>query len=799
LARTTYTIEDMRAFARQKDGQCLSGKYINNSTPLLWKCNKCQNKWPARFANIKTGHWCPKCAKINSAKKRRLSIDDMHDLATLRGGKCKSKKYINAKTPLKWQCGKCEYIFRARPYNVKTGYWCPECGKERTGKSHRKYTFEKVKIIAKKYNILCLDFFYEEGHAQAQLECIECNHKWKTRVSRFVNKMKSCPQCSIKEGGEKSRLYTIGDANTLAKKRGGVFLSKSYARAYDVYTWKCHVKKHPKFQKTFSQVKGGQWCTKCRYEKASKTLLGRSTKNPDVTYSIKYAQDHAKSKNGECLSKKYTGYDVKMHWKCYECNHDWWAGFNSIVGSGTWCPHCVGREKNTQDMMDIATQYGGLFLSDNYMKPPHKMKWWCNNGHEFEADWNTIYSGAWCSECSGSFGERISRGLLQKIFQEPFPKLKPKWLKIGNKIRLELDGFSEKLNIAFEYHGEQHSRPIEFFHGKNSDSEYKKRVEYDAIKLKLCAQNGVKLIVIWSYTDLTNLSEIIQSVESSIIEAGLDVPQYTLPNTHGEILPSDLSTLQVIAKEREGTLISDAFLGWAKKHEWRCKNGHEWPAEAGRVRDGSWCFKCSVATSGKKRFKYSIQDLQEFAQTKGGECLSIEYIGTNKKYLWKCGDCNNKWEAPASRIMNGGWCPECGLIKNALARRKYKIDDLHQWAQKKKGKCLTDEYLGFDELYEWQCKKNHKWPASWSSIKGGTWCAECSQKKKKTIEDMHALAHKNKGKCISTEYINSHTHLIWRCKYGNEFPAMPTNIQRGKWCPCVECRRDKAQERKTNK
>lgn len=57
---------------------------------------------------------------------------------------------------------------------------------------------------------------------------------------------------------------------------------------------------------------------------------------------------------------------------------------------------------------------------------------------------------------------------------------------------------------------------------------------------------------------------------------------------------------------------------------------------------------------------------QKHAQDKKGLCLSEEYLGVNKKMLWKCDDINHKeWLATYSKVLSdGSWCPECAKEKN---------------------------------------------------------------------------------------------------------------------------------------
>ena len=36
-----------------------------------------------------------------------------------------------------------------------------------------------------------------------------------------------------------------------------------------------------------------------------------------------------------------------------------------------------------------------------------------------------------------------------------------------------------------------------------------------------------------------------------------------------------------------------------------------------------------------------------------------------------------------------------------------------------------------------------------------------------TIKDMQGIAEARGGKCLSTEYVNSNTHLEWECSEGH--------------------------------
>ena len=67
----------------------------------------------------------------------------MHTLAKAMNGECLSDKYVNAHTKLTWKCNVCNEIWEARPANVKTGYCCPKCARDRLNKANEK---RKLKI-----------------------------------------------------------------------------------------------------------------------------------------------------------------------------------------------------------------------------------------------------------------------------------------------------------------------------------------------------------------------------------------------------------------------------------------------------------------------------------------------------------------------------------------------------------------------------------------------------------------------------------------------------------------------------
>ena len=115
---------------------------------------------------------------------------------------------------------------------------------------------------------------------------------------------------------------------------------------------------------------------------------------------------------------------------------------------------------------------------------------------------------------------------------------------------------------------------------------------------------------------------------------------------------------------------------------------------------------------------------------------------------------------------------------------KYKkFDIINEIVKNKNGTLLTDVYINSTDKFNVKCSKGHIFETYADNLKNGKrWCPVCSKKKKHTIEEMHELAHKNQGICLSTEYINNSTELEWMCSNKHKFYTVPKCVLNGHWC-----------------
>ena len=102
----------------------------------------------------------------------------------------------------------------------------------------------------------------------------------------------------------------------------------------------------------------------------------------------------------------------------------------------------------------------------------------------------TIYKNLQKSPRSNS--EALAIQFIEEITGERFPTAFPSWLKWNGK-NLELDGYCKKLRIGLEFSGPLHTK---WYSSTEPYQKYYERVIRDIVKQKLCAKNGVTLIVI---------------------------------------------------------------------------------------------------------------------------------------------------------------------------------------------------------------------------------------------------------------------------------------------------------------
>lgn len=332
------------------------------------------------------------------------------------------------------------------------------------------------------------------------------------------------------------------------------------------------------------------------------------------------------------------------------------------------CARLSRKRYCIDDMRGLAAERGGHCLSAQYISADTHLRWRCARGHEWNASPGNVRAGTWCPECcktGASAGERICREILRHMFGRPFIKCRPQWLISDQGNLLELDGLAEpcvanEQPLAFEYQGNQHYGVV----GRAASRDrLLRQQERDALKRRLCWEQGVCLIVVPAFVRLGDLSGCIDQVEASVLFAGVVIPRkWKRPSELPAVWrplewalggTGRVELLRATALARGGELLSVSAVGARDRLRWRCRMGHEWGATARNVLSNrSWCPVCAENHPG------TIESLRAVAIERGGQCLSTGYVGSQQKHAWCC-SLGHVWEAIANNVVRGSWCPVC--------------------------------------------------------------------------------------------------------------------------------------------
>lgn len=194
----------------------------------------------------------------------KSTIEDMREIAKLRGGECLSRVYTDSRTKLRWRCSK-GHAWRAVPHNVRRGDWCQQCHLEKLHSS-RRLTVEEMRGLARMKGGECLSEEYSGIYVKQRWRCGK-GHVWETSPAS-IKYGSWCPVC----GGK--RKLTIEEMRSIAVSRGGKCLSKKYVNSQTKLKWRCS--KGHVWEAIPASVRQGRWCRRCAAKKreAGKRMAG---------------------------------------------------------------------------------------------------------------------------------------------------------------------------------------------------------------------------------------------------------------------------------------------------------------------------------------------------------------------------------------------------------------------------------------------------------------------------------------------------------------------------------------------
>jgi hypothetical protein len=93
---------------------------VKSAKIVWWLCDNGHETQARIYQRVST-----QC--IDCSNQRILTIEEMRDLASKKGGECLSSTYINNQTYLLWQCKEKHPPWKAKARDIQRGRWCPYC------------------------------------------------------------------------------------------------------------------------------------------------------------------------------------------------------------------------------------------------------------------------------------------------------------------------------------------------------------------------------------------------------------------------------------------------------------------------------------------------------------------------------------------------------------------------------------------------------------------------------------------------------------------------------------------------
>lgn len=195
------------------------------------------------------------------------------------------------------------------------------------------------------------------------------------------------------------------------------------------------------------------------------------------------------------FEETYVNYTSKTKIVCPEHGEFWQTPRDHLQGHR--CPMCAKEIAISKlsitfsEFLEKAKKIHGdeyAYDEKSYEGYSKQMRIICKTHGEFWQKPFNHMKGHGCPMCSFSKMEKQVKNIFERLNITYEPQKKFDWLKYINK--LSLDYYLPDYNIAIECQGKQHFEPVEPFGG---EKEFKKLVERDACKKRLCEENGVIL------------------------------------------------------------------------------------------------------------------------------------------------------------------------------------------------------------------------------------------------------------------------------------------------------------------
>jgi hypothetical protein len=479
-------------------------------------------------------------------------------------------------------------------------------------------------------------------------------------------------------------------------------------------------------------------------------------------------------RGGRCLSSEYLGSQTNLQWECGS-GHIWSARPNN-VRTGHWCRTCSNAAKPKKHSIEvcrsIAEARGGRCLSEHYFNPRTKMLWECQQGHQWQALFDKVKRGSWCSICYNGRGQASDSKRLSKAIGHALERggecLSQRWLGPKHVLSWKCEkGHQWDASSAKVYAGAwcsicakgENPKIVELL---ASAARVNWKVSFDAsdyVSLECCAGHQFQKPLSHALRNLSCsfcCAEVKDGIRTRAVEAVVD---------------------------GQGTVLCDNGSAFTIA----CAAGHSFTLAYTAINNGRWCVDCSrtpgalKTSSSKPNSKLHIEFVEA---TTSFKCIKPpKNYGASSIITWQCPS-GHRFERQLQHTIAKG-CPACsGMV---IARGE---------ALKIKGLCLLNDvdHLYPSKSYDWGCKCGESTRLTHAQAVEKKCCEKCDTEK--TIKEdifkicrlsgtkisnldtiyvdgnvASALDHEMKLTCIAG---HSFTKTVRNLKYGNAGASCPT-------------------------
>lgn len=632
--------KQLRALAQARGGVLLSRRYLGDTTKLRWRCARGHVFWQIP-GGVKQGKWCRLCGWIQAGQTRRgRSEIRLRQIVRRRGGTILSKRYVDTGEPPTCRCAE-GHEWTAVPASLFRGTWCKQCSGQARFAAARARAWQRYQRLARRQGGEVVKSLRVGSTAVFVLRCAR-GHERRQYRSALDKGYGHCVVCS--------REAVLERIDKHARAKGGALLSGEYVNEDSKLRFRC-AQGHEFPQRAADSLRG-RWCPRCDVVRRAE-----ARKAPTRARFYGIVEAHG----GTVRPPGYHNSQTRLWVRCAQ-GHDWRTAPAAILG-GRWCPTCrriewqlhpekrSGRgviiQRRVRSRFEALVQRrGGEVLDPGYTGAQRPLPLRCERGHEWIARPASVRLGAWCPSCKGEDRLAEMRALAAKHGGECLSER-----CVSGREMLEW-------RCAVGHHFRKQGSVVR--RGRWCTAcRGLSRGELARMRQIAGERGGACLSTRYVDAQSPLRWRCAQGHEWST-DAGTIVQGRWCPTCRYRIRHSlarlRLEDMRLTAAERGGKCLSSSYHGSKVRLRWRCARGHTWMAHPNRVRQGSWCRKCSHSSRG------TLDGMRALAHERGGRCLSRAWNDHSRPLHFECVK-GHRFRERGNVVKTGVWCPQCAPRK----------------------------------------------------------------------------------------------------------------------------------------